>query len=97
MCCTRKVVFLLISKKKCAARAKLFFLLIRSIVVVFFTVLVVFILSLVIFFKETINIKESFASSPGLIYILKEQTAPVFRLLDLSCNLILSSRTRALS
>ena len=63
-----RAVFLLIRKKKCAARAKLFFLLIRSIVVVF-TVLVAFNVSLVlldfIFFEESINIKESFAFSPG--------------------------------
>ena len=62
--------FLLIRKEKCAARAKLFFfLLIGSIVVVFYRSLglhiVLSITRFYIFFEKTINIKESFAFSPG--------------------------------
>ena len=63
-------------QKKCAARAKcFFFLLIRSIVVVFYRSRclhrVFRITRFYIFFEETINVKESFAFSPGLIYILR--------------------------
>ena len=68
--------FLLISKKKVCCTCKVVFLLIRSIVVAFYRSrclhLVFSITRFYIFFKETINIKESFAFSSGLINILKE-------------------------
>ena len=71
--------FFLLIGKKCAASAKLlllflFFLLIRSTVAVFYRSRyfhpVFGITRLYIFFEETINIKESFAFSPGQIYML---------------------------
>ena len=65
--------FLLIRKKSVLHVQSCFFLLIRSIVVVFYRSrclhLVFSITRFYIFFEETIN-KESFALSPGLIYIL---------------------------
>ena len=61
--------FLLISKKKVCCTCKVVFLLIRSIVVAFYRSrcfqIVFSITRFYIFFKETINIKESFAFSPG--------------------------------
>ena len=87
VCCMSKVVFFfLLIGKKCAASAKLlllflfFFLLIRSTVAVFYRSRyfhpVFSITRFYIFFEETINIKESFAFSPGQIYILGNLRTP---------------------
>ena len=60
-------------QKKCAARAKLLFLLIRPVIVFLPFSGVAFALSITrfyILFEQTINIIESFAFSPGYIYIL---------------------------
>ena len=60
-------------QKKCAAPTKLLFLLIRSVIVFLPFSGVAFALSITrfyILFEQTINIIESFAFSPGYIYIL---------------------------
>ena len=67
----RAKLFFANKKKKvcCTCKVFFFFLLIRSIVVVFYRFrclhLVFSITRFYIFFEETINIKESFAFSPG--------------------------------
>ena len=79
VCYTCKVVFLLIRKKVCCTCkvvVVVFFLLIRSIAAVFYrsrcfhSVFDITRFYIYIFFEETINITESFAFSPGQIYIL---------------------------
>ena len=80
VCYTCKVVFLLIRKKVCCTCKVVvvvfFFLLIRSIAAVFYrsrcfhSVFDITRFYIYIFFEETINITESFAFSPGQIYIL---------------------------
>ena len=81
VCYTCKVVFLLIRKKVCCTCKVVvvvvfFFLLIRSITAVFYRsrcfhpVFDITRFYIYIFFEETINITESFAFSPGQIYIL---------------------------
>ena len=68
-------------QKKCAARAKLPFLLIGSIVVFHRFPALPSPLSITrfyILFEQTINIIESFAFSPGLIYILSYTVLLVF-------------------
>ena len=60
-------------QKKCAAPTKLLFLLIRPVIVFLSFSGVAFALSITrfyILFEQTINIIESFAFSPGYIYIL---------------------------